>query len=350
MPQTMIDVFSGDYFSSVTLTSLINQNYDYVPGLITGMNLATTEGITTLGVSFDDIAGGIRMISTTPRGAPPSQHAEVKGRTRVLYSVHMAREIQVNADELLNVRQFGTLNPQTLQNLITQRVNGPRGVKVELAGTLEHWWVGAIDGVVYDADGATVIWDYYAWTGTSRPTAVNIALSTTTSTTNLIRAAATTLKRQTILALNGLQITGAIPTVLCGDNFYDSLLNSAEIRELLKLGATGNPGVAIGLGTPNVWESFTYAGIEWINYRASTDGLISIPTNEGRFFMRGVPGLWQMFFSPADTFETVSNVGLPFYLLNNQERQTSKMVVFELQTNPLLACIRPNSLVRITKT
>jgi hypothetical protein len=138
--------------------------------------------------------------------------------------------------------------------------------------------------------------------------------------------------------------------VLCGDNFYDSLLNSAEIRELLKLGATGNPGVAIGLGTPNVWESFTYAGIEWINYRASTDGLISIPTNEGRFFMRGVPGLWQMFFSPADTFETVSNVGLPFYLLNNQERQTSKMVVFELQTNPLLACIRPNSLVRITKT
>jgi hypothetical protein len=81
MPQTMLDVFSGDYFSSVTLTGLINQNYDYVPGLITGMNLATTEGITTLGVSFDDIAGGIRMISTSPRGAPPSQHAEVKGPT-----------------------------------------------------------------------------------------------------------------------------------------------------------------------------------------------------------------------------------------------------------------------------
>lgn len=351
MPTTIQDMFSGSFFDSVTLTDLVNQNYPFAPGFLTAMNIAGSgTGIATTKVAFEDITGTNRMITTTPRGAPPSQIVHAKGAVKALEAAHLSREVTVYADELLGVRAHGTADPQTLQNLLMSRVEGPIGVKANWALTMEHWYLGMIDGVVYEPDGTTEIWNYYTWTGTSRPTAININFGTMTATTAGLVAFGLAIKRKAQLALNGLPDTGR-PTILCGDNFYDALLQCQEITKARQTGAFGAQDALSILSSSTPWTEIVYAGCRWVNYRGTVDGLVGVPTDEARFFMEGVPGLFQKFYAPADTFETVSDVGLPYFMLNDPSgANNARQVVFELQSNPLVACIRPTSLIRITKS
>jgi hypothetical protein len=136
--------------------------------------------------------------------------------------------------------------------------------------------------------------------------------------------------------------------MLCGDNFFDAIMTSQEWITARKTGAFGNADAADVLGMNLAYSSFVYSNIMWINYRGTDDAsTVAVPTNEARAFMAGVPGLFQNFFAPADTFETISEVGLPFFLLQRPEAQTSSRRVFELQSNPLPACLRPLHLRRI---
>ncbi|MCP6362789.1 major capsid protein, partial [Klebsiella pneumoniae] len=77
---------------------------------------------------FEDVTGGIRLIPSSPRGAPPSQRANPTGALRYLNAQRFAREVEINADELLAARVRGGDVAQTLQNLIMERVDGPIGV------------------------------------------------------------------------------------------------------------------------------------------------------------------------------------------------------------------------------
>jgi len=351
MSDIILDVFNGDAFSNRTLTNLVNQNFPYVPGFLTGLGLAPAEGITTLGVAFDEETGTIDMISTSPRGAPPSQAATSKAKTRALEAVHLARDVHINADEVLAARRAGSINPKTLQDLIQQKVDGPVGLKVQLGATNEHMLLGAVQGIVYDADNTTVLYNYYTWLGVAAPDPVSIALSTTTDQTALIVKAAMTIRRALVKALNGMVLGAARPVALCGDNFFDALVTSKEYMAAKQIGATGNTNAQDIISQNMAYDSVRYAGITWVNYRGSDDSSIAVPTEEARLFMMGVPGLFQTFYAPADTFEALDQgFGLPFYLIQDPQKQSLKRRTFELQSNPLVVCRRPTSLIQITKS
>lgn len=350
MSGTMMDIFGGDAFSSVTLTTEVNRNFPYIPTFLRDLGIAPAQGMVTLDAAFESETGGIRLMSAIPRGAPPSQHGRTASSMRPLRAYHFSREVEVNADELLALRARGTLTPESAQGLMLQRTDGPAGLKVEWALTLEHMLLGAIDGVVYDADNTTILYDFYAWTGTTRPTAVNLPISTMTADTAIFDGFGTTVRRQITKALNGMAVGTGTLMSLCGDNFFDGLVTSKEIRAARKNGAMGNQDAALRIADNSPYSAFTYAGVVWVNYRGTDDSIVSVPTDEARLFMAGVPGLFQTLYAPADTFETVSAVGLPLYLLFNASRQTEKRMVAELQSNPLIACLRPQSLLRLTKS
>ncbi|WP_338661770.1 major capsid protein [Pararoseomonas sp. SCSIO 73927] len=350
MSGTMMDIFNGDAFTSVTLTSKVNETFPYVPTFLYDLGIAPAEGMVTLTAAFEEETGGIRLIPTSPRGAPPSQQTGTKAKLRKLDAVHFAREAHVNADELLALRGRGALTPETAQGLLLKRTDGPVGLKVEWKLTLEHMLLGAVDGVVYDADNSTVLYDYFDWMGTTRPDALNLPISTMTADTAVFEAFAMALRREMILALTGMAFAGGQVVVLCGDNFFDALITSKELKAAKKNGAMGNQDAALKIADNSPYSAFIYAGIVWVNYRGTLDTKVSVPTDEARAFMLGVPGLFQTLFAPADTFDTVGAEGLPLYLLNLPERQTSKRFTAELQSNPLIACLRPRSLRRITKS
>ena len=350
MSGSMMDIFNGDAFSSVTLTAMVNQNYPYVPTFLQDRGIAPAQGMVTLDAAFEEETGGIRLIPSSPRAAPPSQQDRARPKMRKLTASHFAREAHVYADELLALRGRDALTPQTAQRLLLQRTDGPVGLKVEWKLTLEHLLLGAIDGVVLDADGTTELYNFYEWTGTTRPAAIDIPFSTMTDTSGILDKIALQIRREVIKALNGMALGGAQIVVLCGDNFYDDLITSKEVRAAKKNGATGNQDAAKRIAENTPYSAYQHAGILWVNYRGAEGSGVQVPTNEARLFPEGVPGLFQTLYAPADTFDTVTAEGLPLYLLNLPERQTSKQFTAELQSNPLVACLRPQALRRLTKS
>lgn len=350
---SVLDIFRGDAFSNVTLTTLVNETPPYVPGFLSDLNIAPAIGITTLSATFEDAIAAIRMISASPRGAPPSQSTHTKGNLKSLQALHFAREVTVNADELLGVRARGTMNPQTLQNLLLERTDGPVGVKMQLSLTREHMLLGLVQGKVYDADGVTPLWDYYDWTNTASPSPIVIDFSAMSGRPDsaVLEQFALTLKRQMVQALNGMPIGAGSIYVLCGDNFYDTLTSSPEITRTRKLMSFTKPNALAAISASDPYGQMPYAGITWVNYRGTGDGLVGIDTDSAIAFMTGVPGLFQTLYAPADTFDTVTAAGLPFYLLNDpNDKSNDKRAVFELQSNPLLANLRPASCIPLTKS
>ncbi|MCK8786738.1 major capsid protein [Roseomonas sp. NAR14] len=318
--------------------------------MLSSRGIAPAEGITTLDAAFEEATGSIRLLSSSPRGSTPSQLVRPQGAIRKLPSYHFSREFEVTADELLAALRPGTGQPETLESLINDRLEGPWGILTEWALTLEHLLLGAIDGVVYDADNATILYDFFGWTGTTRPAPVTIPFSTSTSDTAVIVQRALGLKRQVVRALNGLPTSKAMITVLCGDNFFDDFWTCREVVHARKFDALGSQDIAKAISESTPYSAFSYAGILWVNYRGTDDNAtVAVPTDEARLFVEGVPGLFQTYYAPADSMEAVQAPGEQLYVLRRPERQTSKQVVLEVQSNPLIACIRPQSLRRLVR-
>jgi hypothetical protein len=77
-----------------------------------------------------------------------------------------------------------------------------------------------------------------------------------------------------------------------------------------------------------------------------------IAAAEGRqlFYPEGVEGLFEIYYAPADTFETVNTVGLPLYARMIPDRDRDEWVWLEIESNPLPICTRPQVLRSARRT
>ena len=352
MSDITLDIFDGDAFKNATLSSWVNINAPFVPGLLGSMpSMFQAEGVNTTDVLFDEENGSLKMIPSSPRGAAPASSINSKGTARKVPTVRLAQEAPLLADQVANVRVIGEVGVlKTAQDLVYSRIQGPFGLKQGMSLTLEHIYLGAIDGQVYDSDGATLLWDFFQIYGVSRPAAVNIPYSTTTTDGAVVATALTAAKRASVRAMNGMMLGASIPVLLCGDNYYDAAWGCKEVVNARKTGALGNKDALAQISNNNAFDSFIFNKVAFVNYRGTDDGTVGIPTDEARFFYAGVPGLFATFFAPADTWEFINTKGLPSYLIQRRERQTESQRTFELQSNPLAICTRPKHVQRFTKS
>lgn len=329
----MIDVFKSDVFSLRTLTAAINER-PHVPGRIGAMGLFMSSGVNTTTIAIENIKGTLRLVPTSTRGGPGHQYTPDKAKMRDLRVVHLELNDHVEADEIQNIREFGTENQlKTLQNVITGRFGS---MDDDISATIEHLYMGAIKGQLLDADGSTVIYDLFTEFNVTALTAVDFVLGT--ATTN-IKSLCNDVVRGFIDEL------GATPMgmvhAFCGDDFYDKLSTHAEVRDSYHR----QQDSAFLREGGMAYESFTYGGITWENYRGAVGGSAFVPTADCRFFVRGVPGLFQNWYGPADYNETVNTRGLPRYAKQIPDTN-DKGIRLELQSNPLPICTRPRTLRR----
>src|SRR5687767_9912578 len=103
----MLDVFNSDAFSVVSLTDAIIKA-PYQPGRIGSLGLFRSKGIATTMVSVEMKDGRLSLIPTTPRGGVPDSIGSQK-RTLYPFTVpHLERQSKVLADEVQNIRAFGS--------------------------------------------------------------------------------------------------------------------------------------------------------------------------------------------------------------------------------------------------
>ncbi|MFP5515463.1 MAG: major capsid protein [Alphaproteobacteria bacterium] len=346
---TFANVFTGNAFSAVTLTTNIN-NVPFTPNLLGDLGLYYVDGVRTTDIAINERGGKLEIIKTSPRGAPPETTTHAKSKMRKATAVHIAVEDTVTADEaqdaINSASMMGQPQLQAANDLLQERMEGPIGLRQRIELTHEYHRMGGIQGIVVDQDGSE-LYNWYDFFGLPTPDPININFGALTADGGVFEVKCTEIKRTLKRALGGLPITTMRPVVLCGDNYFDQVYSNKETKAARKNRDTGRENDVF---TRNMaFDSFIYGGVTWINYQGTDDGKVGIDKDVGRLFPFGVPGLFQQLFAPPDIYGMTSVKGMPVFAYMPPEKQTSKQATIEAQSNPLTLCLRPGALIEMTK-
>jgi len=205
--------------------------------------------------------------------------------------------------------------------------------------THEYHRIGAISGVIVDGDATTTLYDLFAEFGISQ-TSVDFTLGTTTVD---IKSKVEAVRRAIEDALGLLTYTGI--HAFCGNTFWDKLVSHPDVKSAWTYWQNGqffreSQRVANG-------GQFDYLGVTWENYRGKVGSTAFIPDADCRFVVEGVPELFLEHYAPADTLDAVNTLGQEVYAMQ-EPMEFNKGVLIHTQSNPLMLCTRPETLIRGT--
>lgn len=333
----MINPFTPDLFTTTALTASILK-MPFVPGLLGSMGLFEEDGVPSTSVVIERLNGTLSLVPTTKRGAQGNTQADDKRAGIIIAAPHLQVNDTLMADSVQGVREFGTEDQ-------TRAVEAARDAKLAKSATnldltLEYHRLGAIQGIVLDADGSTTILNTFTAFGIAAPTEIDFDLDNPTPASGALRTVCGTVWRGVTDALGAMPFTGI--TSLCGNTFFDQLVAHPEARASYL-----NQQEASDLRTNKTYRSFNFGDIEFINYRGS--GAVAIGATKAKFIPRGVPGLFITRFSPADYIEAVNTIGLPRYA-KAEPMKFGKGIEIESQTNPINLCTMPEVLFSARNT
>ena len=336
-----LDVFKSDAFTARSLTASINARA-YLPGYLGRMGLFESKPIPTTSVFVEERGDELSLIPNTPRTGSPDllDKSSTKRTARAFQTLHLPKATKVTADEIQDVRAFGSETElQVVQSIVNERMEQlSRGIDL----TLEHLMLGCIQGLVADKNGT--IYNLFTEFGVNQESEVDFDLDNALATTETgaLRQVCTD-----VLRLATKNCTGGVPQQivgLCGDAFWDDLVNHPEVR-----GTYLHYAAAADLRGPTAWTEMTYGGIRFVNYRGTDDGTtLGVHTDKCHMFPVGVPGLFIMHFAPSNRFRD-SYLGAPYYAYQTLD-PGNRWVELEVQSNPLPLCTKPKVLIKGKRT
>lgn len=336
-----MDIFNNSAFSATSLSGMV-EKMDYVPQLLGSLSLFEPEPVRTRNVFVDRIEGGLTLIPTSADGAPPDV---LNGEDRDavnLRTTRLAKRFTLYAHELDGIRATGS--ESELMNV--QREYGRRlgRLRNDMEVTHEHHRLGALQGVLLDADGSTVIYDYSIEFNEAIPAAVSFELDVdTTDVHKLCKGIARGMARSGKGSLAGASIHS-----LAGDDFYDALISHPNVEKFYLQQQAAN---ALREAQGQVFESFRVGGITFHNYRGTDDNAtVAIPTAEAKFFPVGARDVFKVAYSPLEALQFVNTPGQSVYSINVPDRERNMWTKGEMYSYPLYMCQQPRVLRRATLT
>lgn len=326
-----LDIFNNDAFSVQSLTKSLN-DVPHTPTRLGELGYFQEEGISTTMVSIEKEGLTLSLVPSAERGNTAKPGKKEKRSLIPFKAVHLPQSGGVNADEVQNVRAFGSeTDLEMVQNVVNKEL---RRMRRNLDVTLEYQRIGAVKGQILDADGSTVLLDLYTAFGVAQQSH-NLVLGTAgTKVRNKIVEA----KRKIEGQLGGIVYTGL--RVLCSASFFDALISHPEVVTAYDRWQSGDLLRADNRG------GFRYADVYFEEYRGNVSGIPFIADGEAYMIPEGVPDLFVMNFAPADYMETVNTIGLPMYA-KQELRPMGKGVDIEGQSNPLTLCTRPSAICKL---
>ena len=336
MSNPILDVFNGDAFSTVELTKAIN----VIPnkyGLVNKLNIFKDRGVSNTAIAIERKENTLSVLGATERGAPGTENLRAKRDIVTLNIPHFQHHDKILAADLQNVRKFDTESDlESVQSAVQDSLEQMRA-KHEI--TLEYMRSQALQGIVKDGDGTTLV-NFFTAFGISQK---SVAIKTSDANTN-VDEKLRDIKRYLAKNLKGETMTGVL--CLCSGNYFESIIHHKSIKDAYH----AYQGI-----TPyreDLREDFVFNGIHLVEYEgsaSSTSGseLRFIPDNEAVFLPLGTQNVFETVFAPADYVEAVNTKGLPFYA-KQQVLDFGKGVEIETQSNPLPICKRPDLLVKGT--
>jgi Phage major capsid protein E len=335
-----MDVFHQDPFTTIQLTSAIERN-PYQPQGLGDLNLFEPKPVRTKALMVEQRQGKLVLISTSKRGEEGAQRTTEKRIARYFDIPRLMTSDTIMADELQSIREFGTETElMQVQSEVARRLNGPTGLTRNMEYTWEYHRLGAIQGILLDANG-NQLYSFFDEFQITQPTEIGFNLAADVA--NTLRPLCNSIIRGMARAAQGAFTPTTRIYALCGDEFYDAFVNHQDvIRTFINWSAAadirgGDAGAA--------FKAFDFGGITWLNYRGSDDtSTIAVPTDKVKFFPVGAPGVFQVAYAPGESFEWVNTPGKPMYVLPIFDRDRNSWWKMEVYSYPLHVCTRPELL------
>ena len=332
-----LDVFNGDAFTVTSLTAAVDR-YSYTPnflGSVPGLFVPTPVRTTSVWIETRDFAP--KLIQTSPRGSAPNQESGDQRGAKAFKTTRIADSSRIWAEELQGIRAFG--QEQAIKDLQLEVGRRQMKIKQNFELTKEHMRLGAIQGIVLDADGSTIMNWFDEW-GITANADYTFDFSNASNPEGWIRKKCNSIIRSTLRSLKGIGGTAVTIHGLCGDDFFDALTQNNEVRHTYQAQAA----LAMQNDTPAAFDSFRYGRSIWHNYRGTDDNsTVAIPPNKVRFFPVGA-GIFPVAQSPAEKFEFVNTPGQETYSWIVPDRDRDMWADVELYSYPLHICTMPGAL------
>lgn len=327
-----LDIFKDDAFSLSQL-SVAMVNLPHTPTRIGDLGYFKGAGINTLSMTIESVGATIALVPTAPRGSSGKVYTNEKRTLRTVSAVHLPQRAAILADQVQGVRAFGTETElQTAQGMMSEKLAAMRR---DIDLTMEWQRLGAIKGQVLDADGSSVIWDWFSEFGVSQ---ITKDFELDNDATQVILKVLE-LKRAVEAELGGLSFTGI--RVFCSASFFDAFTRHPAVEKAFELYNTA-------YASSDVRGGFVFAGVTWEEYRGKVGSTDFVEDGYAYAVPEGVPNMFIARFAPADYMETVNTVGLPYYA-KQEPMPFGKGIEVEAQSNPIHLNTRPRAVVKLVK-
>ncbi|WP_299663851.1 major capsid protein [uncultured Ruegeria sp.] len=335
-----MDVFNSSAFSTTSLTGMVN-TVDFVPSLLGSLGIFEPMPVRTRNVFVDRRDGVQVLIPTSADGAPPEELAN-DGRDAVpLKTTRLAKSFTLYAHEVDGIRAHGSETElesvQSEYRTRTQRLMGD----VDL--THENMRLGALQGIVLDADGSTVINNYFTDFAEAQAAAVSFELDVATTNVNgLCKDIVRAMSR----SARGSFVPGTQVHALAGDAFYDALIAHPNVEKFYM-----NWVAAQSLRETQAFEAFRFGNITFHNYRGTDDNsTVAIANDECKFFPVGARDVFKVAHAPLENMAYVNTPGRERYMMNVIDRDRDMWTKGEIYSYPLYVCQQPRVLRSATRT
>ena len=339
-----LNVFSQNAFEATSLTAYVNKQ-PHIPSMLRNMGIFTPKPVRTSTIWVEVKNGQVSLVPTSERGEPIDQNGKTKRDAIPLSTVRLAKGDRITATELQDVRAEGTeAELKEVQVEINERLNAIMG---DIDLTEENLMLGAIQGIVVDADGSTVIRNLYTDFGVTQPTEIDFDLDNATPASGALKKKCMQVKRGMIRAGGNAMTPSTQIYALTGDAFWDDLISHPEVQ-----GAYNNWMAAQSLSNEvGVYKPFYWGEINWINYRGTDDNsTVAIGTDKAKFFPVGARGMFEIAYAPAEFMPFVNGRGQERYAMILPELQRQAYADVEVYSYLLPYCTRPEALYRAKRT
>ncbi len=332
------DIFNQNAWGVIEVQEEIVERVDFKPQLLGTLGLFAPIYSRSRSIGIVSREGHRSLIPTSANGAPLEELIPAGAKVRTEPTVRLAKGSTIYTAELAGIAAL-PFDEQTVEvaDEVTSRT---RAIKEDMELTWEHMRFGAVQGKVIDADGVTILTDWYEFWGIDEPAEINFALDKADTD---VRQKCRDLKRKMQKAAKGVWTPNTKVGALVGDEFFDMLVSHPSIKET-KIGTDR----AATLENIEGYSSIEIEGIVFINYQGTDDGsTIAIGSQNARFFPIGARGAFQVGWAPASEFKPyLGKRGQEFYglvLPDTSGRDEFDRV--ELYSYPLFICTRPEMLI-----
>ena len=332
-----LDIFNNDAFSVSRLTQLIT-DVPRVPTQLGDERLFTESGLTTTTMMIERTGSGLSLVPSAPRGGVGQTVGRDRRKMIPIAAIHLPQRDTIMADEVQGVRAAGTeAEVESITQLVRRQATK---MKTNLDLTLEYHRVGALKGLVLDANGVDVIYDLYSIFGMTRE---SLGFNINTANTSVdLKQKCIDLKRKIQMKLGGRSFRRV--RVKCSESWFDKFVGHDKMKAAFDT-FQGNSF----LRTDQSTSDFEIYGVVFQVYAGGTGGANGsdfIPADRAYAYPEGVPNMFQTHYAPGDYMSTVNTMGVPYYM--SQERLPhDKGVDLESQSNPITINTLPEAVIEL---